>query len=481
VVFSSPTFLYVFLPVLLAAYALCPRAARGALLLAASLFFYAWGEPTAVLVLVAASLAGWLAAAWAARAEDARARRRRTGLGVGAVLLPLLGFKYLGWLAEELSGLALAIGVPAGAALDLPPIALPIGISFFTFQIMSYVLDVGAGHTQPQRRFSRFLLYVALFPQLVAGPIVRYVDIERDIDDRRLDWGEVGLGLRRFATGLAKKVLVADQLGYVADSVFLLDPSALTTGAAWFGLVAYTLQIYFDFSGYSDMAIGLGHVFGFRFLENFRHPYAARSVTEFWRRWHISLSSWFRDYVYIPLGGNRGGALRTARNLWSVFLLCGLWHGAAWNFVVWGAWHGMLLVGERALGIGRGAASGLRGLFGWVFTLLAVMVGWVLFRAEDMPQAIAFLERLAVDHPPVGGMPLGAFWTPALLPPIGLALATVLPLPAWLRARIEERFPGRRVALALDGARAAVLLALTAWAMAEVAASTHSPFLYFRF
>ena len=318
-----------------------------------------------------------------------------------------------------------------------------------------------------------------MFPQLVAGPIVRYKDIERDLDDRRLVWDEVAAGMRRFCVGLIKKVLVADNLAFVADRVFSLEAGELTRGAAWLGVTAYTVQIYFDFSGYSDMAIGLGRVFGFRFPENFRHPYAARSITEFWRRWHISLSSWFRDYVYIPLGGNRLGALRTSVNLWVVFLLCGAWHGAAWNFVLWGAYHGAWLVAERSFGI-QAEPRGLRAIFGWLRTLLAVMVGWILFRAVDLEHAQAILQRLAFergDQP--GGYPAALFLNPRILPAVVLALLTVLPLSRLLRARLEARAAWSGPWM--DVGRSVTLAVLFVGAVLEVAGSSYSPFIYFRF
>lgn len=483
-VFSSPTFLYLFLPAVLLGYAALPQALRATWLLIASLVFYAFGEQSLVAVLVGSSLVGWLCGNWAASADDPRKRRLRTGLAAALVLAPLLVFKYSTWAWDGWLSLAAALGLDALKWPLGPELGLPIGVSFFTFQILSYVADVGAGRVPKERSFARFLLYVSLFPQLVAGPIVRYVDVRRDLLARRFDVHEASLGLTRFAVGLAKKVLIADSFAVPADHIFALEAADLTSGAAWFGLACYTLQIYFDFSGYSDMAIGLGRVFGFRFPENFLHPYTSRSITEFWRRWHVSLSTWFRDYVYIPLGGNRRGATRTAIHLVAVFLLCGLWHGAAWNFLAWGAWHGLWLVVERRFALDRRGL--LLGALGWATTMLLVMLGWVLFRARDLEHALQFATRLFVPYGEAsGGFAFPSFWSPSLLPALLLALLTVAPLARALRARAEPALAislGASSARALrDGLRSLVLLGLLVWVMAEVAGSSHSPFLYFRF
>ncbi|MEO0651918.1 MAG: MBOAT family O-acyltransferase [Planctomycetota bacterium] len=476
-VFSAPTFLFLFLPGVLLAYLLGPRALRAPLLLAASLGFYIWGEQAVVAVLVASSLAGWLGTAWILRLPDPRARRRRVALVSALVLAPLVWFKYAGWLVDE------AARLTGGQAwMPAPEIALPIGISFFTFQILSYVFDAARDVVPRERRFDRFLLYVSLFPQLVAGPIVRYRDVLADLADRRVRWLDVEQGLGRFCIGLIKKVLIADALARPADELFAFDPGHLGAGAAWYGLVCYSLQIYFDFSGYSDMAIGLGRVFGFRFPENFRHPYTARSVTEFWRRWHISLSSWFRDYVYIPLGGNRRGPARTAVHLWAVFLLCGVWHGAAWNFVLWGAWHGLALVVERRLGLGADGPWRARHLLSLAVTLWVVMVGWVLFRAPDLAHAAAYLERLFVPGPgdPVT-VPASHFYTPVQLPALALALLCVAPLWRTALAALEGRVHSAAPACLLHAARVSLLGLLVGCAILQTAAASYSPFIYFRF
>ena len=309
----------------------------------------------------------------------------------------MIVFKYADFLVGNLNAL---LGPLRLAPLSLPGIALPIGISFFTFQALSYVIDVYRREVPVQRNPFDLGLYIALFPQLIAGPIVRYHDVARQLVERVVTRQGFAYGVERFVVGLGKKVLIANTLAVQADLIFAIPADQLTAPVAWFGLVCYTLQIYFDFSGYSDMAIGLGYMFGFRFLENFSHPYVAQSITEFWRRWHISLSTWFRDYLYVPLGGNRGSALRTYRNLVLVFFLCGLWHGASWSFVVWGLLHGFLLVIER-MGLGRLMARWPRALrHAW--TLFFVMIAWVFFRADSLPQARGIPSRDVRGLPCVG-------------------------------------------------------------------------------
>ena len=388
-VFTSAVFLGVFLPLLFATYFLANHAARPYVLLLFSLAFYAWGEPSAVVVMVGLMVANYLLAL----ALSATARRRRAAtallaLGVVLDLGALVAYKYLGFLAANL----LPLLRPLGVSLPVPEIALPIGISFYVFQIVSYLVDVFRGDVAAQRNPFKFMLYVSLFPQLIAGPIVRYATIARDIENRAADFENIVAGIRRFSLGLAKKVLIADAMATMVDVIFASPVRDLPCAYCWLGAVAYALQIYFDFSGYSDMAIGLGRIFNFRFLENFDHPYSACSVQEFWRRWHISLSTWFRDYLYIPLGGNRRGTARTYLNLLVVFLLCGVWHGAAWNFVAWGAYHGLGLVVER-LGFGK-ALKRLPRPVGNLYLLLFVIVGWVIFRAPDLGYAVGYLGNM---------------------------------------------------------------------------------------
>lgn len=383
-VFSSIEFLFYFLPVTVALYFLAPRSLRNAVLLLASLFFYYWGGGQLILLLLGSIALNYVSGLLVA------AGRKRIGLtlSIGGSLGLLCAFKYTNFLVEQINALREMNG---GAPLVWVEIALPIGISFYTFQAISYVVDVARGEARALRNPLDFALYVSMFPQLVAGPIVRYRTVAQALrvrSTRREDHVE---GVQRFVWGLFKKVAVADAVAPVADAVFLLPEEHLTTGAAWLGMLAYTLQIYFDFSGYSDMAIGLGRVFGFRFPENFDRPYAAGSVTAFWRRWHMTLSNWFRDYLYISIGGSRGAAWRTYGNLWIVFLATGFWHGAQWTFVVWGIYHGALLILERLLGRRDETATGT---LGRVVTLTLVMLGWVVFRSEDLPAAWSIYRQL---------------------------------------------------------------------------------------
>ncbi|WP_436643535.1 MBOAT family O-acyltransferase [Microbaculum sp. FT89] len=403
-VFSSIEFLIFFLPAAIGLYFLVPVAARNAVLLVASVLFYVWGSGALVLILIASIVLNFACGAVVARARTSGDRRLTVAGIAGAVAanLAILGyFKYANFIVAQVNDVGTMTGL---GTIAWDGVILPIGISFYTFQAMSYVFDVARGAARPARSLVDFALYVSMFPQLVAGPIVRYATIAEALVERRTRFDDFAEGAQRFALGLVKKVVIADSVAPIADAAFATSSGDLTFSAAWIGLVAYTIQIYFDFSGYSDMAIGLGRILGFRFPENFDRPYSAHSITEFWRRWHMSLSSWFRDYLYIPLGGNRGGALRTYANLWIVFLVTGLWHGAAWTFVLWGAWHGLLLVAERLTGWRELTLRTLPAVIGArALTLLLVMAGWVLFRAPDLGAALGYYAALAT--PEMAGLP----------------------------------------------------------------------------
>ncbi len=475
-VFSSTIFLFLFLPVALGGYLLMPTPrAKNAWLLAASLFFYAWGEVHYVLVLLVSIGSN----AWFGRRIEAAAGRPRGAWLVAAlgVNLLLLGyFKYAGFVSENVGALLALAGLPAGEPAD---VHLPLGISFFTFQAISYIVDIHRRQVPAQKSTLEVGLYIALFPQLIAGPIVRYSEIAAQLVSRRMTLEGVSWGTRRFLLGLAKKVLIANVLGQAADEIFAHGEGTLDWQTAWLGLACYTLQIYFDFSGYSDMAIGLGRMFGFRFPENFDHPYVSRSVREFWRRWHMTLSRWFRDYLYIPLGGSRRGRARTAVNLLAVFLLCGLWHGAAWNFALWGLFHGAFLAAER-VGLAR-LLDRLPALLQHAYLLFVVMMGWVLFRAEDLPRALDYFAALfglsdrAAD---------GYVWL-WLDGQTMLALAAGVVLGAWPRLTTIGEASGdaatgaRAGALAL--ARDAALLGAFGLSLLYVSAQSYNPFIYFRF
>ena len=460
-VFSSYTFLFYFLPPLLILYYLIPRRSLGGrnlVLLAFSLFFYFAGGPRhlpLMLLSIAINYVGGLLCA----------KRRRWALVLTmAVNLGLLGwFKYAGFVGENLR----ALGLP----LSVPEVVLPIGISFFTFQGMSYVIDVYRGDTPPAKNPLQVALYIALFPQLVAGPIVRYTTVAEELVSRRETFDDFAAGALRFSFGLAKKMLLANNLSLMADEAFSTAP--IGAAAAWLGAIAYTGQIYFDFSGYSDMAIGLGRMFGFHFEENFNYPYISKSVTEFWRRWHMSLSGWFRDYVYIPLGGSRAGTAKQVRNILLVWTLTGLWHGAAWNFLLWGLYFGVLLLGEKfwwGKALER-APSPLRHLYAMVI----VVLGWVLFRCEGLSAVGSYLGAML-------GLS-GAGWGQALyfLRQYGVFLVVgavaSLPVKDALRAALQRRKAER----AIQWGSALAGLALLGLSFLQLISSTANPFIYYRF
>ena len=366
-VFSSLHFLYLFLPLCVLLYFLMPSLkAKNAVLLVFSLVFYAWGEPVYVLLMLGVAAANWAFGLLMERISKKAVLIAALVFDLGCLAI----FKYAGFLTENLNALT-------GMQLPVPQIALPIGISFYTFQILSYVVDVYRGNVRVQVSYPRFLLYVSLFPQLIAGPIVRYADVEKELADRRSEPQEIFYGMTRFCMGLAKKVLLADYAGKAAAQLLDGNLAAQSTLGVWFGVLLYTFEIYFDFSGYSDMAIGLGRIFGFRYPENFRLPYMSKSITEFWRRWHISLSSFFRDYLYIPLGGNRRHVIL---NLAIVWALTGLWHGASWNFVLWGMYFFVLLVIERYT---KTLREKIPGMIRWLVTFVLIVVGWNIFYFTD--------------------------------------------------------------------------------------------------
>jgi alginate O-acetyltransferase complex protein AlgI len=476
-VFASPIFLFLFLPLTLAAYFAFPHRWRNGVLLAASLAFYAWGEARHLPLVLGSVAFNWLLGRAIGGSADLRIRKRWLAVAITGNLGTLAVFKYANFAVANINAIAPVLALTPSAATAIP---LPLGISFFTFHAMSYVVDVYKRNAAAEHSVPRFALYILLFPQLIAGPIIRWRDIAAQLKTRQQRLADFAYGVRRFVLGLGKKVLIANTLARSADAVFGLPASELTTPLAWLGLTCYTLQIYFDFSGYSDMAIGLMRLFGFRILENFNYPYIARSIREFWRRWHISLSNWFRDYLYIPLGGNQRGERRAYGNLVIVFLLCGLWHGASWPFVLWGAWHGAFLVAERA-----GLDRVLRriGGFGHVYTLMAIVGGWVFFRCDTLAHAVKFFQALAgvalgdpVRHPVAQHLdPLVA---------TVLVIASVFSTPlaqrvgAW-RARVAARTGA--AATGVLGAELVFLLLVGLLAGAFLAAGTNNPFIYFRF
>lgn len=385
-VFSSLTFLFAYLPIVLAVYYLVPMRWRNLVLLLFSLFFYGWGEPVYILVMIFSILMNWIFGNFISRYRDSdRKKAKHFLVGCIVVNLALLGFfKYWDFFASNLNHL--------GLSLPILRLSLPIGISFYTFQTMSYPIDLYRKQTDPQKSLVSFGAYVCMFPQLIAGPIVRYVDVAKQLDHRTLGRQSFYDGTRRFIVGLCKKVLLANNAGQVFETISHLPVCERSVLTAWLGIILYAFQIYFDFSGYSDMAIGLGKMLGFDFPENFNYPYISDSITEFWRRWHMTLSFWFRDYVYIPLGGNRHGLKRQLINIMIVWLLTGFWHGASWNFVLWGVYYGVILIMEKLF-----LLKWLKKSPGWVrhvYTIFVFLIGWVLFAFTDLNAIGGYLSSL---------------------------------------------------------------------------------------
>jgi len=475
--FASPIFLWYFMPAVLLALWLAPRSARNLVVAGASLLFYAWGARSFVFLLlacIAVNYGAGLVVEPGARGRSDRFRRTMLALTAAFDVGILAVWKYGTFAQQQVHHLASHFGVDTGHALS---IALPIGISFFTFHHLSYVVDVYRGSRPAQRHPVAFITYIAMFPQLIAGPIVRYHEIADQLGARREDrLGDFAAGFPRFAHGLAKKVIVADSIGPIADSVFALPASALTSPTAWLGALAYTLQIYFDFSGYSDMAIGLGRMLGFRLPENFARPYSAVSITDFWRRWHMSLSRWFRDYLYIPLGGNRGSRVKTYRNLYIVFALTGIWHGANWTFLIWGLYHGSWLALERATGY-RTWPDGRWWLPRRALTLLIVVIGWVPFRAPDLRVCGRMLHAMAVPHFEHVADPVVVAATTQRAVTALLGLLVVLIPGRFVLGRFLETSSSCAGSLA----RLGVTAVAAPYAAVLVAAGTFSPFLYYRF
>ena len=477
--FSSAIFLFLYLPFFLIAYYLLPYRWKNTFLFGASLLFYAWGEGLVVLVLLLSAGINFVAG----RLVENGKRRAGLLLSLIGSLSLLFYYKYTNFLFESIHGFAEAFALPITDSLTISQISLPIGISFYTFQGISYTLDIYWGRIRANRSFLDYGTYVAMFPHQIAGPIVRYADIAPELADRTVTVEKFGIGAERFIIGMAKKVLLANTFAGIADTIFNASPDTYPTETAWLGIIAYSLQIYFDFSGYSDMAIGLGKMVGFDFKENFNYPYIARSIQDFWRRWHISLSSWFRDYVYIPLGGNRGSKARTYRNLLIVFFVTGLWHGASWNFIIWGLYHGLFLLIERA-GLGN-RLERIWSPLAHIYTLFVVLIGWVFFRAADLTSAIAYLQKMAGLAPVCpSAFPLSYFLNTDVIISFGLGIVLATPVYHQFQTfwhRLLARMGAVSVRLTLNAAYVLGLVGLFVMAVAYLAADTYNPFIYFRF
>ena len=472
-IFSSLLFLFRFLPAVLVLYYLAPRPLRNLVLLLCSLVFYAWGEPVYIILMIVSILVSYTGGILVDRFKTQGKRRaaRAALLGSSVVSLSLLGFfKYADFLIGTVDSLT-------GAGINLLKIALPIGISFYTFQTMSYTIDVYRGEAKVQKNLISFGAYVTMFPQLIAGPIVQYKTIDHQLRTRKETAAQFAYGIHRFMIGLGKKVLLANNAGALWDTVSSMEHTQIPVVMSWMGLAAYTFQLYFDFSAYSDMAIGLGHMFGFRFLENFNYPYISKSITEFWRRWHISLSTWFRDYVYIPLGGNRVGIWKHIRNILVVWMLTGIWHGASWNFVLWGLYYGILLLIEKFV-LGKYLKK-LPGVFQHIYCMFFVMLGWNLFVFDDMSAGISFARALFGTYGAgfCSRETLYLLYNNAVLMVLLILGSTQLPARAgnWICAKLR----GKETILTIvkNVFYVGIFLLSVAW----LVDASYNPFLYFRF
>ncbi len=465
-VFSSTIFLCVYLPLVLLGYYICPKKGRNLFLLIVSLVFYAWGEPKYVFLMMFSIVINF---AFGLLMDKHRRNEKRLKLMLVLSVVIDLGllsvFKYTDFIITNVNAIF-------NTGFDLLNIALPIGISFYTFQAMSYTIDVYRNDVRVQRNLIDFGMYITMFPQLIAGPIVRYSDVQDQLAERSVTSADFSEGIMRFVVGLGKKVLLANQMGAVWSGIYALggDVSALT---AWTGAAAYTFQIYFDFSGYSDMAIGLGRMFGFKFPENFRYPYESVSITDFWRRWHITLSTWFKEYLYIPLGGNRRGLARQALNLLIVWALTGFWHGAGWNFVMWGLYYFLILFIEKLFLLK--ALDKLPKLLRHVYALLLIVIGWVIFASDDVSVLLPYLGSMFGANGAVGGMDVYTLATKAVLIVICCIASTQLPKKLFLSCTGAMN---EKAAFVL---KSVLTLALLALSMVFLIGDSYNPFLYFRF
>ena len=465
-VFSSTIFLCVYLPLVLLGYYICPKKGRNLFLLIVSLVFYAWGEPKYVFLMIFSILVNYI---FGRLMDKNRGRQKRMKLLLVLSVVIDLGllsvFKYTDFVITNINAIF-------GSSFDLLKIALPIGISFYTFQAMSYTIDVYRNDVRVQKNLIDFGMYITMFPQLIAGPIVRYADVQDQLAERSVTTADFSEGVMRFVVGLGKKVLLANQMGAVWSEIYALggDVSALM---AWTGAIAYTFQIYFDFSGYSDMAIGLGRMFGFKFPENFRYPYQSVSITDFWRRWHITLSTWFKEYLYIPLGGNRCGLARQALNLLIVWSLTGFWHGAGWNFVMWGLYYFVILFIEKLFLLK--ALDKLPKLFRHVYALLLIVIGWVIFASDDVSVLLPYLGSMFGANGAIGGMDVYTLLTKAALLVICCIASTELPKKLFLSAA------GAMNEKAAFTLKSVLMIALLALSMILLIGDSYNPFLYFRF
>lgn len=469
--FSSPLFLFFFLPLFALAYAVCPRNRKNTIILVGSLFFYAWAEPTFIAIVLASAFIDWISGWLTFRSDSIASKLGWTWLGILNNLSLLFYFKYANFFLSSFGPILKSVNIPT----PLLQVILPIGVSFIVFEKITYVVDIYRGRGKPAENIFSYLVYVFFFPKLLAGPIVKYHDIEYQFEKRTEKLRDVEAGFLRFLSGLAKKLLLADCLAGSADAIFGAGGSSVGTVHAWFGALCFALQIYFDFSGYSDMAIGMARMMGFRLRENFNMPYTATSFTDFWHRWHLSLSSWIREYLYIPLGGSKVSALRTYCNLWICFLLSGLWHGASWTFVFWGFYHGLGLVCDRLFWLK--IQPKVPSLLSRTLTMFFILIGWVFFRAETFGKALEFLHAMFTWQRPTEFILIGY---DAVFVFLIAATFSFMP-PSALFTRFVRAIAQRRHLSVFRAARILGVFALLIVCLGRASASSFHPFLYFRF
>lgn len=464
-VFSEPVFMFLFLPVTLLIYYAVPFRFKNAVLFLTGLLFYSWGEPVYVLIMILSTLIDYFAGRFMEKFDD-KERIRKLALLISIVMnLSLLGvFKYSGFFIDSVNSLF-------GASLYNPHLPLPIGISFFTFQSMSYTIDLYRRNITVQKSFVKFSAFVSMFPQIVAGPIVLYDDVAKELEERKIDFEDVSDGISIFICGLCKKVLIANSVGELWTDIKTMDYSSLPLATAWLGIIAFTLQIYFDFSGYSDMAVGLGKMLGFHFPKNFDYPYNSKTVSEFWRRWHMTLGGWFKSYVYFPLGGSRNGKAKTIRNLFIVWFLTGLWHGASWNFIIWGLYYGIILILEKFAF--SSVIKKLPDFVTRIYTLLAVVIGWVIFEITSPVDELGFIGAMfGFSGSLFDGFTLNVLHNYSVILIVAAIIATGLPLKLWKKFVSDKKLGGICIAGEIAGMAACI---------AYLVDASYNPFLYFNF
>ena len=478
--FSSPIFIFIFLPIVILLIGFGRKSLHNTILLFASIFFYAWGSLSQTPIFISSIIINYV---FGLLINDSQGKKAKILLGIGVTInLLLLGyFKYFDFLMENINTL---FSMNGSKPIEYAKVGLPIGISFFTFHAMSYIIDVYRKKVSVQRNFLDLALYISFFPQLIAGPIVRYVDVAAQFQKRTLSIEKATIGIQRFIFGFAKKVIIANSMAYLADQIFNTPTTQISASLAWLGIVAYTFQIYFDFSGYSDMAIGLAKIFGFDFPENFNYPYIAQSIKEFWRRWHISLSTWFRDFLYIPLGGSKGSEAKTIRNLLIVFFCTGFWHGASWNFIIWGMFHGAFLLIEK-IGFDKILLRVWKPVRVF-YTLLVVMIGWVFFRADTLTAAIEYLGKMSfLSSSKQVQMFFIEYMDTKTIFVLIFATLYSFRIFRWLIQLTEKLFTSKNklasYQLLFYSSKFLISVVLFFITVSYLAASTYNPFIYFRF